>query len=69
MDRGHSLEYYLKSFPGVKNKTDCNPIVDDGSRPIIRVEASPNYLVHPKAAQRAHEILPDAKIIVILRGM
>lgn len=30
-------------------------------------EASPYYLFHPDAARRAHQVVPDAKVIVLLR--
>ncbi|MEI2779558.1 MAG: sulfotransferase domain-containing protein [Tetrasphaera sp.] len=30
-------------------------------------EASPYYLFHPLAAQRAHDLVPDAKILIALR--
>jgi len=35
--------------------------------PGINLDSSPYYLFHPLAAQRAHELLPDAKLIVMLR--
>jgi hypothetical protein len=35
--------------------------------PIIAGEASPYYLIHPLAAQRAHALVPDARLIVLLR--
>lgn len=31
------------------------------------VDASPSYLVHPSAANRAHQTVPDAKVIALLR--
>ncbi|MEY2848674.1 MAG: hypothetical protein RI885_1339 [Actinomycetota bacterium] len=36
-------------------------------RRVIVGEASPYYLFHPLAAERAHATVPDAKIIVLLR--
>lgn len=30
-------------------------------------EASPYYLFHPAAAQRAHQVVPEARVIVLLR--
>lgn len=36
-------------------------------RPVIVGEASPYYLFHPLAAERAHAAAPDAKILVLLR--
>ncbi|MEQ6896508.1 sulfotransferase domain-containing protein [Microbacterium sp. KR10-403] len=35
--------------------------------PVLVGEASPYYLFHPLAAQRAHEAMPDAKIVLLLR--
>ncbi len=39
---------------------------DDGRR-IVTGEASPYYLFHPLAAQRAARTLPDARLVVLLR--
>lgn len=36
-------------------------------RPVIVGEASPYYLFHPLAAERAHAAAPDAKLLVLLR--
>jgi hypothetical protein len=36
-------------------------------RRVIVGEASPYYLFHPHAPRRAHELVPDARIIVLLR--
>ena len=35
--------------------------------PGINLDSSPYYLFHPLAAQRAHQLLPDARLIVMLR--
>ncbi|WP_170981523.1 sulfotransferase domain-containing protein [Nocardioides dongxiaopingii] len=35
--------------------------------PSVVGEASPYYLFHPSAAQRAHEALPDVKVVALLR--
>lgn len=40
----------------------------DHGRPGIAGEASPYYLFHPAAAQRASEVTPDAKLIALLRN-
>ncbi|MGH9123786.1 MAG: sulfotransferase family protein [Acidimicrobiales bacterium] len=37
----------------------------DGNRQTL--EATPYYLFHPAAAARAHRVLPDARILVLLR--
>jgi hypothetical protein len=49
-------------------KGRCKLAYDNNYQPILRAEASPNYLVHPWAASRAKTWLPDTKILVILRG-
>jgi hypothetical protein len=36
-------------------------------RPVVAGEASPYYLFHPLAAERAHAAMPDARVIVLLR--
>jgi len=33
----------------------------------VSFEASPSYLAHPSASTRAHDLVPDARIIAILR--
>jgi len=35
--------------------------------PTVAAEASPYYLFHPLAAERAHSLLPDARVVVLLR--
>lgn len=35
--------------------------------PVITGEASPYYLFHPAAAERAHAVVPAAKLILVLR--
>jgi len=35
--------------------------------PTVAAEASPYYLFHPLAAERAHSQLPDARVVVLLR--
>lgn len=37
-------------------------------RPALSFEATPDYLLHPFAAQRAAQLVPDARIIVLLRN-
>lgn len=37
-------------------------------QPLVTGEATPYYLLHPLAAQRAHAVVPAAKIIAILRN-
>jgi hypothetical protein len=38
-----------------------------GKYPIVG-EVSPSYLLHPKAAERVHQVLPQVKIIALLRN-
>ena len=44
------------------------PLQLSNSRKYITGEASPYYLFHPHAARRASVIVPDAKLIVLLRN-
>lgn len=37
-------------------------------RPTLSFEATPDYLLHPFAAQRAAQLVPDARIIALLRN-
>jgi hypothetical protein len=50
-----SLEAYQKQFQNVSNE-------------IAIGEASPSYLYHPKAPERMHHYIPDAKLIAVLRN-
>lgn len=73
IERGVPLAKYLSEFPGFNNDLDsvhgrCGFNYDSEGSPYIRAEASPNYMPHPRAAIRARETLPDARIIVMLRG-
>lgn len=36
-------------------------------RPLVAFEASPDYLLHPRAAERAAAVVPDARLIVMVR--
>jgi hypothetical protein len=53
----HGWAWYLSYFPRRPK----------GGR-VITGEASPNYMLHPLAAERAHRALPDARVIAILRN-
>ena len=44
------------------------PLRMRNSRKYITGEASPYYLFHPHAARRASTVIPDAKLIVLLRN-
>lgn len=52
-----STSWYLAHFPRRRSS----------ATEIITGEASPSYLVHPRAAARAKKVLPSAKIIALLR--
>ncbi|MCU1356864.1 MAG: sulfotransferase [Acidimicrobiales bacterium] len=39
-----------------------------GKPPLVTFEASPYYLAHPLAPERAHAVVPEAKLIVMLRN-
>jgi hypothetical protein len=39
-----------------------------GAGPLLVGEGSPDYLFHPRAPQRVKQILPDARLVVILRN-
>ena len=56
-DRG--VGWYMSHFP--------TPTQKDG-RWVLTGEASPYYLYHPHAARRAAEVVPHAKLIVLLRN-
>lgn len=52
-------------FKGVDLYESYFPALEDGQ---VTGEASPWYLAHPKAAVRASKIVPDAKIVILLRN-
>ncbi|MEX2558082.1 MAG: sulfotransferase domain-containing protein [Actinomycetota bacterium] len=39
-----------------------------GEGPLLTGEATPSYLVHPRAPQRVAALIPDAKLITLLRN-
>src|SRR5215218_568230 len=51
--------YYRSLFP---------PRTTINGRPTITGEATPYYLYHPLVAQRAHALVPHAKLFVLLRN-
>ena len=73
-ERGVSFDDYLSWFPNITKQDrpahgECLVSVNPNNKlPYIRAEASPNYLVHPFAAERAYEMLPNTKILVMLRN-
>jgi hypothetical protein len=56
---GKGIEWYRSNFPPPSSR--------DGQR-IITGEASPYYLYHPLAAKRAAQVVPQAKLIALLRN-
>ncbi len=56
-DKG--IEWYRRCFP--------QPRWKDGQRSITG-EATPYYLFHPRAAKRMAEMVPEARLIVLLRN-
>jgi hypothetical protein len=55
-DRG--LDWYRAFFPRADS---------DAGRRTLSYDNSPYYIFHPAAAQRAQQLVPDAKIIALLR--
>lgn len=56
-DFGRGVDWYLSHFPTVKSMVGGE----------ITGEATPYYLFHPLAARRAASVLPDARLIAMLR--
>lgn len=54
-----NLDWYRSQFPP--------PTWREGQR-VITGEASPYYMYHPHAARRASEVVPEARIIALLRN-
>ena len=52
----HRRAWYWRHFPRAAS-----------ARGRVTMEASPGYLVHPDAAARAHRVIPEARIAVLLR--
>jgi len=61
-DRGE--RWYRSMFPLRANVAARSRL---GRRRVITGEASPYYLFHPLAAQRAAGLVPDARLVVLLR--
>jgi Sulfotransferase domain len=54
------LNWYRSYFPSARPKT--------GRRGSVTGEASPSYIFHPLAVERARTALPQARIVVLLRN-
>lgn len=62
------VDFFSKHFDrGVGWYRSCFPARADGE-PSLSWEASPNNLFYPHAARRAAEVVPDARLIVLLRN-
>jgi hypothetical protein len=61
-DRG--LGWYRSHFPLEATRQRAAQRL---GRPVRSGEASPYYLFHPHAAERAHAVVPSARVIVLLR--
>jgi hypothetical protein len=58
------LDWYRRQFPSVITKRLAER---RHGLPFLTGEATPYYLVHPRAPQRVHETLPSVKLIALLR--
>lgn len=61
---GHDVDWYRLHFPLERHVSLARG--RGGPRP-MSFEATPDYLLHPLAAERARQLVPDAKLIVLLR--
>jgi hypothetical protein len=58
------VDWYRSNFPPRRR---LERLTSRLGRRAMTGEASPYYLFHPHVPQRMHELLPDAKLIVLLR--
>lgn len=63
-DFARDRTWYFSHFPSLSEKE--RHAANTGQRPVVG-EASPYYLFHPAGAERMARVVPDAKIIVMLR--
>lgn len=59
------IRWYRSHLPSRKSRSRAEARL--GGNPVIVGEASPYYLFHPLAAERAYAAAPNAKIILLLR--
>jgi hypothetical protein len=57
------MRWYRSHFPTGAYRR----VRERDGRPVVAGEASPYYLFHPLAAERAARLVPDTKLIVLLR--
>jgi hypothetical protein len=58
------LRWYRSYLPTERSRDRAQRRI---GRPVIVGEASPYYLFHPLAAERAHAAVPEAKLLLLLR--
>jgi hypothetical protein len=58
------LRWYRSYLPTERSRERAQRRI---GRPVIVGEASPYYLFHPLAAERAHAAVPEAKLLLLLR--
>lgn len=63
IDYGEGEEWYRAHFPLKARRT----IAEYRQKPLLAFEATPDYLFDPRAPQRLSQLLPDAKLIIMLR--
>lgn len=59
------MRWYRSNFPSIFHKAYVHRV---RGRDILTGEASPYYLFYPHAARRARRVVPQAKLIVLLRN-
>jgi hypothetical protein len=65
LNHGKGVAWYRSHFPSAAYRGRVQRRL---GRPPVAGEASPYYLFHPLAARRAAEVVPGAKLIVLLRN-
>ena len=59
------IDVYMKNFPAVHELSELQDLKT--SRAVVG-ESTPNYIRHPECPQRVADLLPDIKIIMLLRN-
>ena len=62
---GQGEQWYRSRMPRDRKRRDAAAAA---GRPVLVGEATPNYLFHPLVPRRASTVVPDAKLIVLLRN-
>ncbi len=66
---GKEIHYFdLHYTRGLKWYRGCFPYAHQLRRGVLTLDASPYYLVHPQVPQRAAQLLPDVKLVAVLRN-